>query len=76
MEAERNNFIKKKNEKQLENERLQREWMKKQTEFVTLEQKRQKLGEGLKELEMKKVVLEQKKMRIDTSCGSENKEIK
>ena len=43
LEAERNNFIKKKNEKQLENERLQREWMKKQTEFVTLEQKRQGL---------------------------------
>lgn len=76
LEAERNNYIKKKNEKQLENERLQREWMKKQTEFVTLEQTRQKLGEELKHHDMKKVVLEQKKMRIDTSCTSENKEIK
>ena len=60
----------------MENERLQREWMKKQTEFVTLEQSRQKLGEELKHHDMKKVVLEQKKMRIDTNCSSENKEIK
>lgn len=50
--------------------------MKKQTEFVTLEQKRQDYGDSLKDADMKKVVLEQKKMRIDDNCGFENKDIK
>jgi len=76
LEATKNNWVKANNEKSQEAEQMQREWIKRQTELVSLQHDLASVAQGSDDLGTKKVILEQKKMRLNGNCLGQDKDIK
>lgn len=76
LEAKRNNLIRKTAELNKENDSMQRDWIKKQTLLVSQNNIYNSTDEKVSQLKTKQTILEQKKMRLNVSYRSYEKDIR
>eukprot|EP01059_Diplonema_ambulator_P009430 TRINITY_DN19294_c0_g1_i3.p1 TRINITY_DN19294_c0_g1~~TRINITY_DN19294_c0_g1_i3.p1 ORF type:complete len:938 (+),score=464.52 TRINITY_DN19294_c0_g1_i3:134-2815(+) len=76
LEATINNLSKSITARSLENDSLQRDWIRAQTELVNTKTKASELGKAIQELKAQSTILTQKRMKLTSNAKQQGKEIR